>query len=39
VPYLNDRLDAWDLQPDGSYRPAAGEGPGAQRALMALHGA
>ena len=39
VPYLNDRRDAWDLQPDGSYRPAAGEGPGAQQALMALHGA
>jgi polyphosphate kinase len=38
VPYLNDRRDAWDLQPDGSYRAATGEGPSAQQALMALHG-
>ena len=38
VPYLHDRSDAWDLQPDGSYRAAPGDGPGAQQALMALHG-
>ena len=38
VPYLHDRSDAWDLQPDGSYRVAPGDGPGAQQALMALHG-
>lgn len=42
VAYLHDERDAWDLQPDGSYRrakraddPAA---PGAQAALMARHG-
>ena len=39
VPYLHDQRDAWDLQPDGSYRAAPGTGPGAQQALMALHGA
>jgi polyphosphate kinase len=38
VPYLHDRRDAWDLQADGSYLAAPGDGPGAQQALMALHG-
>jgi polyphosphate kinase len=38
VPYLHDRQDAWELQTDGSYLAAANEGPGAQQALMALHG-
>jgi polyphosphate kinase len=35
VPYLHDRLDAWCLLPDGSYRRVAGGGPSAQQALMA----
>ncbi len=35
VPYLHDRLDAWCLLPDGSYRRVAGSGPSAQQALMA----
>ena len=38
IPYLHDQRDAWDLQPDGSYRAAPGNGPGAQQALMTLHG-
>ncbi len=36
MPYLMDGCDAWDLQPDGTYTPADGTGPSAQRALMAL---
>ncbi|HSI57070.1 MAG TPA: polyphosphate kinase 1 [Ideonella sp.] len=36
VPYLHDSIDAWDLQPDGSYRRAGTEGASAQQALMAL---
>jgi polyphosphate kinase len=35
VPYLHDTRDAWDLQPDGSYRRAGTEGISAQQALMA----
>ncbi|KNZ32747.1 MAG: polyphosphate kinase [Methylibium sp. NZG] len=35
VPYLHDQLDAWSLQPDGSYRPVGGGAPSAQQALMA----
>ncbi|MBC5766616.1 polyphosphate kinase 1 [Ramlibacter albus] len=42
VPYLQDRLDAWDMRPDGTYvrvdAHAKHKGPGAQAALMALHG-
>jgi polyphosphate kinase len=41
VPYLHDRLDAWDLCADGSYTradPAAADGASAQQALMHLHG-
>ena len=38
VPYLNDRLDAWQLMPDGQYQAAEGPGPGAQQALMARWG-
>ena len=34
VPYLNDRADAWELQPDGQYVSAAGDGPSAQQALL-----
>jgi polyphosphate kinase len=34
VPYLSDRCDAWELQPDGQYVAAAGDGPGAQQALL-----
>ena len=34
VPYLHDRLDAWDQQPDGRYRRIDPVGPGAQSALM-----
>jgi polyphosphate kinase len=37
VPYLHDRLDAWELGADGQYHAAAGDGPGAQQALMARH--
>ena len=37
MPYLHDRLDAWDLGADGHYHAAAGDGPGAQQALMARH--
>jgi polyphosphate kinase len=38
MPYLHDRLDAWDLDPDGTYRPTAEDGPGAQQALVLRHG-
>jgi len=38
VACLHDEVDAWDLQPDGSYRRVkgaeAGRGAGAQAALM-----
>lgn len=34
VPYLHDRCDAWELQPDGHYVRAGHEPPGAQAALM-----
>ena len=34
VPYLHDARDAWDLQPDGSYRRAGSDGASAQQALM-----
>lgn len=34
VPYLHDRVDAWLLQPDGSYLAAGGDGPSAQQALL-----
>jgi polyphosphate kinase len=40
--YLHDRRDAWDLQPDGSYKRvkgAEGVGHGAQAALMARYAA
>lgn len=40
VPYLHDRADAWDLQPDGRYqRTAAPAGASAQGALMARYDA
>ena len=43
VAYLHDSLDAWDLQPDGSYlrvgAPDKGEQHGAQAALMARYSA
>ena len=34
VPYLNDRVDAWELQADGQYVAAAGDGAAAQQALL-----
>jgi polyphosphate kinase len=34
VPYLHDERDAWTMNPDGSYRRVASEGPSAQQALM-----
>jgi polyphosphate kinase len=34
VPYLNDRQDAWLLQPDGSYTRIGTAGPSAQQALV-----
>ena len=37
VPYLHDRQDAWELQPDGQYVRLGTEGPSAQQALMARH--
>ena len=41
VPYLHDRRDAWDLQPDGTYErvnpDGQAPGPGAQAALMARY--
>lgn len=40
VPYLHDRADAWDLQPDGGYqRTAMSGGVSAQGALMARYDA
>lgn len=43
VPYLHDNRDAWDLQPDGTYRRVKdAEAPGghaAQSALMQRYGA
>jgi len=42
-PYLDDRRDAWDLQPDGSYQRAKGaedaKARGAQALLMERYGA
>jgi len=38
VPYLHDRLDAWEQQADGSYRRVAEAGVSAQQALMGLYG-
>ena len=38
VPYLHDRRDAWEQQPDGSYRRVADNGVSAQQALMGLYG-
>jgi polyphosphate kinase len=38
VPYLHDRRDAWQQQPDGSYRRVAPDGVSAQQALMRLYG-
>ena len=38
APYLRDGVDAWELQLDGQYLPAAGEGPAAQHVLMGLLG-
>ncbi|MEO8279913.1 MAG: polyphosphate kinase 1, partial [Ideonella sp.] len=34
VPYLHDRLDSWEQQPDGRYHRIDPVGPGAQLALM-----
>ena len=34
VPYLHDRLDAWELRADGRYERVATEGISAQQALM-----
>ncbi|MES3000128.1 MAG: polyphosphate kinase 1 [Pseudomonadota bacterium] len=43
VAYLHDDRDAWDLQPDGTYKRTKGagepKGHGAQAALMARYGA
>ena len=38
VPYLHDRHEAWEQQPDGSYRRLAEGGPSAQQALARLYG-
>ncbi len=38
VPYLHDRLDAWELRGDGRWHRVADTGPGAQSALMGLYG-
>jgi polyphosphate kinase len=38
VPYLHDRVDAWELQSDGRYERVATEGIGAQQALMQRYG-
>jgi polyphosphate kinase len=38
VPYLHDTLDAWSMQPDGSYRRVSERGVSAQQALMRLYG-
>jgi polyphosphate kinase len=37
VPYLHDRLDAWQLDGEGRYRRVAEGGIGAQQALMRRH--
>ncbi len=34
VPYLHDRIDAWELHSDGHYERVANSGVGAQQALM-----
>jgi polyphosphate kinase len=38
VPYLHDTLDAWAMQPDGSYRRVSERGVSAQQALMRRYG-
>jgi len=38
VPYLHDTLDAWSMDPDGSYRRVATDGVSAQQALMRRYG-
>jgi polyphosphate kinase len=35
-PYLHDKLDAWEMQADGSYQRARGRGASAQQALSRL---
>jgi polyphosphate kinase len=37
VPYLMDRLDAWELDAMGAYRRVAVTGPGAQQALLSRY--
>jgi polyphosphate kinase len=37
VPYLHDRIDAWQLDAQGEYRRVAATGIGAQAALLARH--
>jgi polyphosphate kinase len=37
VPYLHDRLDAWEAHADGHYTRVATDGPSAQQALMGLY--
>jgi polyphosphate kinase len=39
VPYLHDARDAWAQRSDGSYARVGTDGPSAQQALMARHGA
>jgi polyphosphate kinase len=39
VPYLHDKLDAWELQPDGRYERAGTTGPSAQQALLQRYSA
>ena len=38
MPYLHDGLDAWDQQPDGSYKRVSDSGLSAQQALVRLYG-
>lgn len=38
VPYLRDRQDAWQQNPDGTYKRLGTDGPSAQKALMARYG-
>ena len=35
--YLEDNVDAWELDKDGVYRPIEGEGPAAQGRLVEMH--
>lgn len=39
VPYLHDRMDAWELASDGHYVRVAEDGPSAQQALLARYAA